>query len=83
MFDLCHDFSFWQAETGRCIPKDMLVHPNVSTWPPLCKRASFDCTMGFFKEYCPNTSDRETCLMYEEDEKFFCEESKTCISRGK
>ena len=82
--DVCYDYSFWQAETGRCIPKDIADNLGFYTWPPLCNRTLFSCEgQGHFNLYCPNSSDHETCMLHEEDENFFCEESKTCISRGK
>ena len=38
-FDLCHDFSFWKAETGRCIPKEMFDETgDTYQFTPLCNR---------------------------------------------
>ena len=44
-FDMCHDFSFWEAETERCIPKKMIEDetPYYYAFPPLCERKEFDC----------------------------------------
>ena len=56
-FHLCHDFSFWEAETGRCIPKEMSDgEGNVKPYPPLCNRTEFNCMDGWFHYYCPNQS---------------------------
>ena len=78
-FDLCHDFGFWKAETGRCIPKEMNDEDDDKyyTFPPLCKRTEFNCMYGRFKDYCPNKD--ESC---EDEQHFFCNESKTCIPNG-
>ena len=78
-FDLCYDFSFWKAETGRCIPKKM--HDETGryyTFPPLCNRTEFDCMSApdVLTEYCPN--NHKSCEGY-----FFCNYSKTCIPKGK
>ena len=88
-FDLCHDFSFWKGETGRCIPKEMSDDENFVyySFPPLCNRTEFDCMDSFFTQYCPNRDkDGERCDYYEENyqkQYFFCNESKTCIANGK
>ena len=81
-FDLCHDFSFWQAETGRCIPKEMYDDEyGYYSFPPLCNRTKFNCMeegKQSLKQYCPNKD--KSC---EEEQHFFCNESKTCIPDGK
>ena len=80
-FDLCHDFSFWNSETGRCIPKRLVDDVDFYAFPPLCNRTIFDCHLdGRFNEYCPNTAnDSESC---NQNKPFFCKDSKTCISTG-
>ena len=83
-FDLCFDFSFWKAETGRCIPKDLISGLNFYTFTPLCNRTEYKCTDQFYdtwKEYCPNKD--ESCEGYGQETHFFCKESKTCIPIGK
>ena len=78
-FDLCHDFSFWKADTGRCIPKEMHEGEIYYSFPPLCNRTEFECMKGTstYKKYCPNKDKR--C---EEEQHFFCNVSKTCIPNG-
>ena len=78
-FDLCHDFSFWKAETGRCIPKKMCDEQSNDyyTFPPLCNQTEVDCTEGLFTHYCPNKD--ESCV---KEQHFFCNDSKTCIPNG-
>ena len=78
-FDLCHDFSFWKAETGRCIPKEIFDEElnTYYSFPPICNRTEFDCIDGYFNKYCPN--NYESC---EEENYFFCNESKTCVPKG-
>ena len=79
-FDLCHDFSFWQAETRRCIPKEL--HDYYS-FPPLCNRTEFNCMDGGLenlRQYCPNKD--ESCEDYDQEKHFFCNDSKTCIPKG-
>ena len=83
--DLCHDFSFWNAETARCIPKEL--HDNQTkldyTFPPLCNRTEFDCLNAKeeFRKYCPNKD--KNCESYSQENHFFCNKSKTCIPKGK
>ena len=82
-FDLCYDFSFWQAGTGRCIPKEMYDDENRGySFTPLCNRTEFDCMHGVFTDYCPNKD--ESCEDYDDDPEklFFCNDSKTCIPKG-
>ena len=81
-FDLCHDLSFWKAETGRCIPKKMNNHENADyySFPPLCNRTEFDCMDGLFNLYCPNNNN--SCVDYDQEKHFFCNDSKTCIPKG-
>ena len=80
MFDLCHDFSFWQAETGRCIPKQLNDDVRY-TFPPLCNRTDFDCLEGWFSYNCPNLD--ESCEGFTHSKTwFFCNDSKTCIPNG-
>ena len=78
-FDLCHDFSFWRTETGRCIPKKMYNEQTDEyyAFSPLCNRTDFDCTDGWWTDYCPNRG--EICV---EEHHFFCNDSKTCIPNG-
>ena len=81
-FDLCHDFSFWKAETGRCIPMKMnnVEEYMYYTFPPLCNRTEFDCMDSLWadmKKYCPNKD--KSCA---EEQHFFCNDSKTCIPNG-
>ena len=84
-FDLCHDFSFWQAESRRCIPKEMYEDETLTFYifPPLCNRTEFDCRSPIesFRKYCPNKD--ESCERYDKEKYFFCNESKTCIPKGK
>ena len=82
-FDLCHDLSFWKAETGRCIPKKMNNHENADyySFPPLCNRTEFDCMDGLFTDYCPNNKDK-SCEDYDQEKHFFCNDSETCIPTG-
>ena len=81
--DLCHDFSFWRAETGRCIPKKMFDEVSY-TFPPLCNRTEFDCMDGDYEsfiQYCPHRD--ESCESYApQEDYFFCNDSKTCIPKG-
>ena len=77
-FDLCHDFSFWKAETGRCIPKKMDDDGYLYTFPPLCNRTELNCLHGYFKRYCPNKD--ESC---DGNDGFFCNRSKTCVAKGR
>ena len=81
-FDLCLDFTFWKAETGRCIPKKMNNDEEYVfyTYPPLCNRTEFDCIYGKWPQYCPNVADN--CELYNLGEHFFCKNSKTCIPKG-
>ena len=78
-FDLCHDFSFWKAEIGRCIPKKLL-DSDFYTFPPLCNRTEFDCMDGMWRKYCPNNKDK-SCWNYDQEKHFFCNDSKTCIPK--
>ena len=84
-FDLCHDFSFWQAETGRCIPKKAYdyEHMEIYIFTPLCNWTEFDCTKNDypFRRYCPNKDN--SCESYDQEKFFFCNKSKTCIPKGK
>ena len=73
-FDLCHDFSFWEAETRRCIPKKV---NEFYTFPPLCNRTEFNCMLGMLPFYCPNKD--KSCEGYDH---FSCNNSKTCIPKG-
>ena len=57
------------------------------TFPPLCKRAEFDCSdsWAFTDEisYCPNKD--KSCEGYDSygwEDPFFCNNSKTCIPKG-
>ena len=59
-FDLCHDFSLWETETGRCIPKELddeESEPKRSySFPPLCNRTELNCNNAYyptFRKYCP------------------------------
>ena len=83
LFDLCHDFSFWRAETGRCIPKEMYDDEyGYYSFPPLCNRTEFNCmseALDYFHQYCPN---KDKSCEYEVEQHFFCNESKTCIPNG-
>ena len=78
-FDLCYDFSFWKAETWRCIPTEIHGHGHYS-FPPLCDQTFFNCLELDFKEYCPNQD--ENCEGYSQEKPFFCNNSKTCIPEG-
>ena len=81
-FDLCHDFSFWETETGRCIPKKLNDDDNSYAFPPLCNRTEFDCLDSywtFLLKYCPNKD--KSCESYGQKH-FFCNISKTCIPKG-
>ena len=83
-FDLCHDFSFWERENGRCIPMKMKNHTlhRYYTFPPLCNRTERECgSYGFVNQYCPNKD--ESCEDYDQEKHFFCNKSKTCIPKGK
>ena len=86
-FHLCHDYSFWQTETGRCIPKKLFDEESKAhyAFSPLCNRTEFNCTDGYlssFRKYCPNKDI--SCESYAPQEKyFFCNDSKTCIPKGK
>ena len=88
-FDLCHDFSFWKTETGRCIPKEMNDEETFYYYPftPLCNRTKFDCmntVYESYQRYCPNKD--KSCEGYESygwEDPFFCNNSKTCIPNGK
>ena len=76
-FDLCYDFSLWETETERCVPKE---DPVFSAFPPLCNRTHLDCSNDIFPQYCPNTAeDVDSCIQLKP---FFCKDSKTCISEG-
>ena len=82
MFDLCYDFSFWQAETQRCIPKELYdeVTENGYTFPSICNRTNFDCMQSYvpyFTKYCPNKD--KSC---DQENHFFCNDSRTCIPKG-
>ena len=79
-FDMCHDFSFWKTETGKCIPKEMNGYPSY-TFPPLCNRTEFNCMDGWFNYYCPNNKDK-SCEDYNQEKHFFCNGSETCIPKG-
>ena len=84
-FDLCHDFSFWKAETGRCIPEKMNDDETQGyyTFPPLCNRTEFDCmnnTLDYFTKYCSNKD--ESCESDDQEKNFFCNNSNTCIPKG-
>ena len=54
------------------------------TFPPLCNRTEFDCMKNYyadFRKYCPNKD--ESCEDYAHQENhFFCNDSKTCITKG-
>ena len=56
-------------------------------FPPLCNRTEFNCMSGKyepFKKYCPNIV--ENCEIFESygwKDPFFCNNSKTCIPKGK
>ena len=78
-FDLCYDFSFWKAETGRCIPKKLNDKSRHYSFPPICNRSEFDCNKvdRHLTKYCPNKD--ESCI---EEQHFFCNGSKTCIPNG-
>ena len=80
-FDLCHDFSFWQAGTGRCIPKRMNEDPYYS-FPSLCNQTEFNCMdiVQLSRKYCPNKD--VSCDGYGQGKHFFCNDSKTCIPKG-
>ena len=52
------------------------------SFPPLCSRTEFDCMKGEFTKYCPNNKDK-SCENYDHEKHFFCNNSKTCISKGK
>lgn len=81
-FSLCFDYSFWQTESQRCVPQDLdHVHTQKYPYPSLCNRTYYNCTDGFFHDPCPNTDDTESCSKKEDH--FFCEESRTCIPKGK
>ena len=80
--DLCHDFSFWKAETGRCVSKEMYDFDEKKdySFPPLCNRTEFNCmdeNIPNLKQYCPNRD--KSC---EKEHHFFCNDSKTCIPNG-
>ena len=53
-------------------------------FPPLCNRTEFNCLDEsdnlYFKDYCPNRD--ESCEMCGEEKHFFCNKSKTCITKG-
>ena len=79
---MCHDFTFWKAETGRCIPKKLNYDAQFKyyTFPPLCNRTEFGCMdthYPTFANYCPNKD--ESCESYDH---FLCNSSKTCIPKG-
>ena len=85
-FDLCYDFSIWKAEPGKCIPKT-LVNSEEHKWytfPPLCNRTAFNCldAISGFRSYCPNFTHFQLNCNHDES-RFYCEDSKTCIPRGK
>ena len=83
-FDLCYDFSIWNAESGRCIPKKMNDYENGEfySFPPLCNRTEFNCkeAQSPFDYYCPNKG--EICEVDDQGTHFFCKDSKTCIPKG-
>ena len=80
---MCHDFAFWQSETGRCIAKEYLESKQY-TFPPICNRTEFNCMDGDFWNYCPNKDKScEGYKVYGWEDPFFCNNSKTCIPKGK
>ena len=80
---MCHDFSSWKADTERCISRE-LNYDNMSyTFPPLCNQTGIDCLKSLhydWRKYCPNNDER--CESNDEEEHFFCNDSKTCIPKG-
>ena len=82
--DLCVDYSFWNTDLGRCIPKnqtDNSISDRHYDYAPLCNREKFNCSVFNFMDdhYCPNLS-RLDCL---KSGGFYCKISKTCIPKGK
>lgn len=85
VFEMCIDYSFWNTETLRCIPKELNDYDDFRfyAFPPLCNRTEFDCLnagIEYFRKYCPNKD--ENCQSYSQREHFFCDKSRTCIPKG-
>ena len=77
--DFCFDRSFWKGD-GRCVVSVNKDEWKYRTHATMCNNTVIDCQLTWnLYSSCPNTTLVTTKC---EDNQFFCNRSKTCVSKG-